>query len=689
MSRKDTSTTLSRWGGRSIASLIGLVERTSKKVYDRPDLPARLAENHPFILACWHGQFMMLSTLNRGVGLDIAAMVARHGDADLIGEAMRRFDVELVRGAGAGHRRRDRGGAHALRGCMRALNDGRTVVMTADVPPGPARHAGQGIIQLARLSGRPILPVAVASSRFKSLRTWSRLTINLPFSTLGYAAGDPIFVPRDASPETLEALRIELEDSLNDATNRAYRLAGQDAMRITPNHARPAGAPVPPPSRVLRLYRGAAQSMRFAVPQVLRHRERRGKEDPARRGERLGRPALPRPHGPLAWFHAASVGELNAISPILSGLRRRRPDVALLVTTGTTTSARIAAERLSEIALHQFVPVDVPAYARSFLDHWQPDLAVLTESEIWPNLIFETHARGTPIALVNARISNRSFRRWKSNLKSAEPLFGRLDAVLAQDPMMAHRFRELGARHVILSGNLKYDAPPPPVDAAALGALRASIGARPVWLAASTHDPEETIVADAHRILSRTHADLLSIIVPRHPARGLAIAEDLMMKGLRVAMRSEGALPTPATDVYIADTLGELGTFYALSDVAFVGGSLSERGGQNPIEAVRLDCAVLTGPNVRNFEEAYGDLERAQAVEKVTDAASIAGTVATLLSDHEARCAMAARAKAAVAQRSGALDVTLDELIALMALPAPAQSGMRPDTSEMELERAS
>lgn len=687
MSSKDASPSLSRWGGRSIAGLIGLVERTSTKIFDRPNLPAELAESHPFILACWHGQFMMIATLNRGVGLDIAAMVARHGDADLIGEAMRQFDVELVRGAGAGHRRRDRGGAHALRGCLRALQDGRTVVMTADVPPGPARHAGEGIIQLARLSGRPIIPVAVASSRFKSLRTWSRLTINLPFSRLAYAAGEPIYVARDADAATLEGHRLDLEVSLNDATTRAYALAGRDALQITPNHARPIGAPPPKPSRVLRLYRGASQALRFAVPHVLSHRERRGKEDPARRGERLGRPSLPRPNGPLVWFHAASVGETNAIAPIMSGLRRRRPDLTLLLTTGTTTSARIAAERLDGIALHQFVPVDIPAYAARFLDHWRPDLAVLTESEIWPNLILETHARNVPLALVNARISNRSFRRWKSNLKSAEPLLGRFDTVLAQDPVMAHRFRELGARNVLMCGNLKYDAPPPPVDDAKLADLRASTAGRTVWLAASTHDPEEDIVADAHRALARTRPDLLTIIVPRHPARGLAIAEALKMKGLRVALRSQGDLPSAKTDVFVADTLGELGTFYALSDVAFVGGSLSDRGGQNPIEAILLDCAVLTGPNVRNFEETYRDLSQAGAVESVSDAEAMAGVVSRLLGDADARSVLTTRAREVIRQRRGALDATLDALLMLVAPGGETGPASGSGADERELER--
>ncbi|MEO1281917.1 MAG: glycosyltransferase N-terminal domain-containing protein [Pseudomonadota bacterium] len=628
---------------------------------------------------------MMLSTLNRGVGIDIAAMVARHGDADLIGEAMRQFDVTLVRGAGAGHRKKDRGGSYALRACTRALQDGKTVVMTADVPPGPARTVGQGIIQLARMSGRPIIPIAPATSRFKSFRTWSRMTVNLPFSKLAFVAGKPIEVPRDANAEVLEALRRELQDELNVATRRAYQLVGRDVNQITPNHARETQAAPPATSNALKVYRAATQSLRFAAPSILKRRERRGKEDLTRRGERLGNPSQPRPDGPLVWLHAASVGETNAIAPIIQGLKQRRPDLNILLTTGTTTSAAVATERLSQCAIHQYVPIDVPSYVRRFLDHWRPDLAVLTESEIWPNLILESKARGTPITLVNGRMSSRSFSRWKARLKTAEALFGRIETVLCQDDLMAYRFQQLGVRNVIKTGNLKYDAAPPPIDPEAHLELTKAIGVRPIWLAASTHAPEESIIGEAHRRLAATANDLLTIIVPRHPARGVQIAEDLKMQGLRVAQRSDGLRPDNTTDIYIADTIGEIGTFFALAPVAFIGGSLSETGGHNPIEAIKRDCAVITGPHIKNFEETYQQLLSNSAALSVASDKELADAVARLLQNSVEASSMVTRARHVIETKSGALDVTLDVLLA--SAMAGGQSLEQSSSNEPNLTR--
>ncbi|MEL7047392.1 MAG: glycosyltransferase N-terminal domain-containing protein [Pseudomonadota bacterium] len=673
---------MSRLGGRAIARMITLVDKTSSRTYEPADLPTWAAAHHPFILACWHGQFMMLSTLNRGIGIDIAAMVARHGDAELIGEAMRQFDVTLVRGAGAGHRKKDRGGSYALRACTRELQDGKTVVMTADVPPGPARRAGLGIIQLARMSGRPIIPIAPATSRFKSLRTWSRLTFNLPFSKLAFVAGDPIHVPRNADAEALETARQLLEDRLTTATNRAYELAGRDAARITPNHALPAEAQQPAVSTTLKTYRAAAQALRFAAPAVLKRRERRGKEDPGRRGERLGQPSEPRKEGCYIWLHAASVGETNAITPIITGIKARRPDLNILLTTGTTTSAEIAEQRLSGVATHQYVPIDVPNYARSFLNHWKPELAVLTESEIWPNIILETKARDIPIALVNGRLSARSFSRWKSRLKTAEALFGRLDTVLCQDKIMAYRFGELGCRNVLQTGNLKYDADPPPIDGHALNELQAAIGETPVWLAASTHDPEEYEIGQAHRLMAPRLSGLLTIIIPRHPARGVRISEHLKMQGLKVAQRSDGALPDSSTDIYLADTLGELGTFYALAPVAFIGGSLSETGGHNPIEAIKHDCAVITGPNIKNFGETYAKLKAGLAAVEVRSTDEIADITQQLLTDSAKRQEQLIRAKNIVESESGGLEQALSELLLLLEPHSNSQITSQPQQPE-------
>ena len=663
---------LSKLTGRGIARLIRLVRRTSSVAFAPPDAPAVLASHHPAIVATWHGQFMMLAA-ERPRHVKYAAMVARHGDAELIGEALALQGVELIRGAGAGARLKDRGGAHALRAALNALEDGKSIVMTADVPPGPARIAGTGIVTLARLSGRPIVPAAVASSRYKSLDTWSRMTINLPYSKLAYVVGAPIFVARDLSEAQVEAKRREVEDALNGITLRAYALAGADPKRATPPGRADPNAQPATPGIGLKTYRTITNLLRPAAPLMLKARERAGKEDAGRRSERFGVAGAKRPEGPLVWVHAASVGETNAVLPLVERLGEERPDLAFLLTTGTLTSATIASRRLGKEAIHQFVPLDVPEYTRRFLDHWRPDLAVFTESEIWPNLILETAARSIPLTLVNARMSSKSYGRWKRRPGMSQPIFNRFALVVAQNEKLGRRFGDLGARNVIVAGNLKIDAPPPPANAGDIERLRGALAGRPVLLAASTHDGEEMRMAQAHRLIAAKVLGLCTIIAPRHPDRGRAIAEQLQAKGFRIARRSSGQLPAADTDIYIADTIGELGTLYTLAPVAFIGGSLVERGGQNPIEAVRVGSAVLTGPHWDNFRDSYRALLRHKGAIEVRNADELAKTAIALLSDAEALGRMRDGGAQALLVLGGALERTLEALMGYL----PPDAGLR------------
>jgi 3-deoxy-D-manno-octulosonic-acid transferase len=659
----DTTRKLNRLAGSALAGMISLVRRTSRVVYEPADALQRLAADHPLIVATWHGQFMMTSGFRPSPETKVAAMVARHGDAELIGAAMAKFGVELIRGAGAGGRKKDRGGAYALRQAVRYLKDGYSIVMTADVPPGPARRAGVGIVMIARMSGRPIVPCAAATSRFRALNTWSRMTINLPGSKLAYVAGDPIWVPADAGEAELEFARLQVERALNAATARAYELVGADVKRVTPPNLLDANAPPADPDFRLKAYRASMSLLRPIAPLILKIRERSGKEDPRRRGERLGHATMARPNGVLCWVHAASVGETNAVLPVIEALGKARPDLHFLLTTGTVTSAGLAERRLGPRALHQYVPLDAPEYAARFLEHWRPDLAVFTESEVWPSLILETAARNIPIALVNARLSHRSRRRWQRNKSTAVPLFGRFSIILAQNDRLALGFSALGARNVLSVGNLKIDAPPPPVDLNELERLKAALGDRPVFAAASTHEGEEETIAAAHRALTRRFENLCTIIAPRHPERGTALSEMLKDLGFTVAQRSLGAIPGPRTDIYIADTIGELGTLYALSPVAFVGGSLIDRGGQNPIEAVRHGVAVLTGPHWQNFRDAYRTLLRHDGAIEVRSAADIAAAVSRLLDGPAELQRMRSGATQALTTLSGALDKTVEALL--------------------------
>jgi 3-deoxy-D-manno-octulosonic-acid transferase len=407
---------------------------------------------------------------------------------------------------------------------------------------------------------------------------------------------------------------------------------------------------------------------RPAMPLLLKMREQRGKEDPARRQERFGVASAARPMGRLAWFHAASVGETNAVLPLIAALAEARPSLSFLLTTGTVTSAGFAADRLCARTIHQYVPLDAPAYVRRFLDHWKPDLAVFTESEIWPNLILEISARDIPLALINARMTNRSFRRWRQNSGVSRPLFSRFALVVAQNEGLARRFATLGASTTMFAGNLKVDAPPPPVDSAALARLKPALDGRALLVAASTHDGEDQIIADAHRSLRESLPDLCTIIAPRHPERGAAVAEMLRARGFKVAQRSLGALPDRSSDAYVADTIGELGLLYKLAPVAFIGGSLVERGGQNPIEAVRQGAVVLTGPHWHNFADAYRALLDHQGAIVVQSADEIAKAVRQLVTDEAELGSMRRRASAALATISGALPRTIEAL--LRFLPA-------------------
>ena len=658
-------TILSRFAGRLAGNYIRLVKRSSSVVTYPDDTQALLHAEYPYILAIWHGQFMLLPPFSPP-DLPISNMVALHKDGEIIAEALKSFDMELVRGGGAAGRRRDRGGAKAFREALRLLQEGRAIAMTADVPPGPARTAGIGIVKLAARSGRPIIPVATASSRYWALDTWSRMTINLPFSRISATHGDPIYVSADATDEELERSRQKVEDALNQATQRAYDLIGADLAGATPPSAWPADAPPQRPGKRLGLYRLATRAAEPLMPLLFRYRERNGKELAERRGERMGIASAQRPNGTLIWLHAASVGETNAILPLINAMRRRQPALKFLLTTGTVTSAAIASERLSPQDIHQFAPLDIPKYVNRFLDHWTPDVCVLTESEIWPNILFSCHDRNVPVALVNARISERSYKRWRRNRSVARPLFNRICRVLAQNERLARRFRDLGSRDCRITGNLKVDAPPLTVDNDARDKLTEAIGSRPVLLGASTHAGEERHLIGAYQILRRTYHDMLLIIAPRHPERAAAIADEFEQPNLQFARRSLNEEIQSSTNVYIADTVGEMGTLYSLCPVSFIGGSLVERGGHNPIEAIRLNSVVLAGPSRFNFTDAYGELVAHGGVIEVRNGDDMAATVERLWRHEIDIDQIRVKAGQALMKMDGALDATVDALFELV-----------------------
>ncbi|AWN47767.1 3-deoxy-D-manno-octulosonic acid transferase [Methylobacterium terrae] len=405
---------------------------------------------------------------------------------------------------------------------------------------------------------------------------------------------------------------------------------------------------------LLRAYHYGLIAGEPALAGLLAWRRRRGKEDPVRLPERTGRPGKPRPAGPLVWAHGASIGEALSLLGLVERLTRR--GFTVLVTSGTRTSAELLARRLPRGALHQFAPLDAPRYVARFLDHWRPDLALVAESEIWPNTILALHAREVPLILVNGRMSERSAKAWSRTPGIARALLSRIALCLAQSREEAERFARLGAPRVEAGGNLKFDAGPPPADPEPLRQLAGVVAGRPVWLAASTHPGEEAAAIAAHRALARRHPGLLTVVVPRHPERGPTVAADAAAAGLRVGRRAAGGQPHDKVDLYVADTVGELGLFYRLCPLAFVGGSLARHGGQNPIEPARLDTAILSGPHVRNFASVYAALERAGGARTVRDGQELTAAVGELLADPAGRQRMARAAAAAIEEAGGATD---------------------------------
>ncbi|MDH6264691.1 3-deoxy-D-manno-octulosonic-acid transferase [Rhizobium sp. SG_E_25_P2] len=403
-------------------------------------------------------------------------------------------------------------------------------------------------------------------------------------------------------------------------------------------------------------YRWAGVVAYPAINTLVAVRSARGKEERARRSERYGYASAPRPEGPLVWVHAASVGETNAMVPLIKEISRR--GITVLLTTGTVTSATVVNARLSGYVIHQYVPLDLKTVVERFLEYWQPDLALFAESEIWPNTIMALGRRHIPQILVNARMSDRSFRRWSSFPNVASALFENLALVIAQSELDASRMQDLGALPVLVSGNLKADSDMPEADAVALMRLRQQIGGRSTWAAISTFDGEEKAAGQVHKAL-KSRLDLLSIVVPRHPERGDDIEALFKEQGLTVARRSRGDQIAADTDIYLGDTIGEMSLYLQLTEVAFVGRSLTAEGGQNPLEPAMMGCAILSGGHVGNFRESYQMLARNGSARMVRDTEMLAKGVYYLITNEPARHQMIDAGLQTVHQMRGALSATL------------------------------
>ncbi|MBE1284876.1 MAG: 3-deoxy-D-manno-octulosonic acid transferase [Rhodobacteraceae bacterium] len=420
----------------------------------------------------------------------------------------------------------------------------------------------------------------------------------------------------------------------------------------------------PSPTLLFRLY---AALTRLATPlaaRVIRRKLGRHGVDPTRHRECLGDATQPRPDGSLIWFHAASVGESLSALTLIEHLGHRLPAVEFLITSGTATSAQLIAKRLPPRTRHQFTVLDAPGPVARFLSHWRPDAAIFVESELWPLTLTRTRASGAKLALVNARLSGKSVNSWLKYPDTTRLVLDSFTVFLTQNAQAAENLRRMGAPadKVRPGTNLKAFSAPLPIDEAAVQSLQEGIGQRPIWIASSTHDGEEEIVLTAHEQLLRRFPDLCLILTPRHPERGPEIQKMVAERGLASARRSTGDRPASDTQVYLADTLGELGIWYAMSPIVFLGGSLKPIGGHNPFEVARAGAAVISGPGVHNFAETFAPLTASGGAVEVTDAASLEMAVSNWLSQPNQLDQARAACQALTNRQDAALDQILETL---------------------------
>ncbi len=413
-------------------------------------------------------------------------------------------------------------------------------------------------------------------------------------------------------------------------------------------------------SFVLSAYLAASRLAPPLYRAALKRRIRSGKEDPARLQERYGRAQVARPEGRLLWMHAASIGETQSLLGVIPALLKADSGLSILVTSTTVTSARLLAQDLPDRAFHQFSPIDTPKSVRRFLDHWRPDAAVWVESEIWPNMLRETKARAIPMLLINARFSAKTLERYGWLRKTAVALFSQFDEVLVQDQASFDVLDGFGLPRVSLTGSLKEELAPPLKDAADFAGLQQALAGRSVWAAASTHPDEDEVLLAAHRALED---DSLLLLIPRHPERGDALAAQMRAEGWQVAQRSKGEALAAQTQVYLADTIGEMGLWYRLAGISFVAGSLQPVGGHNPFEPILLGSAVIAGSQTAHFEEVYGDLRQVQGCLTADTPEEIAAAVRALR-DEAAQAAQVSAAQGYLAGQSSITPLVRDRILA-------------------------
>mgnify|MGYP001191303601 FL=1 len=598
-----------------LRAYLGLALRTQRWSFDiHPEARKLLLglDGQTAIIAFWHELLPLAPALwwwalPQNPALHLNVLISRNRDGRFIADIVGGWGIRSIAGS-SDRKGKNKGGMAAYREMLRLLRGGQLVSITPDGPQGPRHTVKGGVLRLARQSGEQIVPMGMICAGFR-LKTWDRMVFPLPFGRGIYIADAPLDVSDMVEDEASETLRKTLIDVADQAVRRRRRTFADMSWGVLTELAAP------------------------VLTFTNRRRVRRGKEIEERVRERMGFSSVTRPHGRVIWIHAASVGETLSVVPLIEECLKQS-DASVLITTGTVTSSEIVARRFNTSrVIHQFVPLDVGRWVGRFLDVWLPECLVLTESEIWPGLVLSCQERGIPVAVVNGRLSERAAKGWSRLPGVARTVFGRLAWITARSMEDEERFRAMGATDVFCAGDLKMSSPALEINEELRQRIEHSVGSRPVLLAASTHEGEESLLAEAADILRHEFPDFLLVIVPRHPHRGAGIARQIG----NAPRLSENQYPQMSDPVWVADTLGDLGTLFSVFHLVFVGNSLmleGSGGGHNPFEPAKSGCAVVTGPRMQNFVAACTLL--APELGLVANATDLAGWVSEMLRNPEA-----------------------------------------------------
>jgi len=615
-----------------------------------------IEENHGVIMVSWHGRALMLPYLGRNMPRPVKALVSPHADGAIIGKILKRYDIYPIDGSS------DRRAVGAAMEIIEELKGGATVTLISDGPRGPRMRLNKSVIYFASKTGKPIVGMTYSSEKAKVINSWDAMLLPKLFKKGVVKCTKPMFVAPDVDENEVERLRKQMEDELNQLTFEADEACGLPKIlplnTIKPRRKRHWGSKCFVFIPVYRLL------MTLLFPLIratyIKKRQKNGKEPTERFNERLGNYTHERPKGKLYWFHGASVGEAISMLPLIDKLLKEDKGLHIMVTTGTLTSAEIMAKRLPERAFHQFIPFDVPKFANSLLTYFRPDAVLWFESELWPSLLYETKKYGIPLILVNGRISDKSLRNWIYVKPVSRELLSCFTLLLGQSEQDKERLQVLSSIPAQCVGNIKYAGMPLPIDEEMLKELKSAVGKRQVFLISSTHHDEEAQLAVELPRLQAAVKDILVIVVPRHPNRGAEIAEMFQEKGFKTEQRAKGGLIGADTEIYVADTIGEMGLWYKLASVSFIGGSLIPHGGQNFIEPAKDKNAVIVGPFMHNFTDMTARAKEAYALVQVNNAKEVVDEAISLLSNSEKLKKSQEAAYAWIVQEATVLDKLAD-----------------------------